>query len=194
MSFLDGGLTGLLGGGSGMIGSAIQGRRAEREARRNREFQERMANTVWQRGVRDMRKAGINPMLAFMKGGAPAPGGSMASFVHGGDPVASGLAAKRQREETKFKKQEREQHLLDRQTQRALWWNSALTQAQLGSVYTAQARKTDIEARLAEHLLPGAKLESKYDTSQEGYLTRRLGRWMGAFWGADNSAKRVMGK
>jgi len=54
-----------------------------RQAQLNRDFQERMSNTSWQRGVSDMKAAGINPMLAFSQGGASAPSGSSASGVTG---------------------------------------------------------------------------------------------------------------
>jgi len=42
------------------------------------DFSERMSNTSYQRGVADMQAAGINPMLAAMKGGASSPTGQMA--------------------------------------------------------------------------------------------------------------------
>lgn len=49
------------------------------EALANRNWQEHMSNTSWQRGTADMMAAGINPMLAFQKGGASTPGGGQGS-------------------------------------------------------------------------------------------------------------------
>lgn len=43
-------------------------------------FDERMSNTSWQRGVKDMEAAGINPMLAFSRGGASTPQAAVASL------------------------------------------------------------------------------------------------------------------
>lgn len=53
------------------------------EAEKLREWQEMMSNTQFQRAMADMKKAGINPLLAFNAiSGADVPQGAMASGSH----------------------------------------------------------------------------------------------------------------
>lgn len=47
------------------------------QAQANRDWQERMSNTAYQRAVTDMKTAGLNPMLAYSQGGATTPSGGV---------------------------------------------------------------------------------------------------------------------
>lgn len=53
------------------------------QAQLNRDFQERMANTAYQRAVADMKSAGLNPYLAYSQGGSSTPGGNYVSSAAG---------------------------------------------------------------------------------------------------------------
>ena len=57
-----------------------------REAQKNRDFQERLSNTSYQRAGDDLKAAGWNPALAYGQGGSSTPSGSAASS---GTPAAN---------------------------------------------------------------------------------------------------------
>lgn len=98
----------LVTGGANLLGSALGGfmgwkgadqtnKINQREAQKNRDFQERMSNTQWQRAVEDMRQAGINPALAYQQGPNSAPGGATAAPAV--DKVGSALQASQMRKQ-----------------------------------------------------------------------------------------------
>lgn len=71
------------------IGTALQNSANKKMAREQMAFQERMSSTAYQRAVSDMKLAGINPMLAYMQGGASSPGGASAQMENVVSPAVS---------------------------------------------------------------------------------------------------------
>lgn len=59
------------------------------EALLNRDYQTTMSNSAFQRGMADMRAAGLNPILAYSKGGSSTPGGAMGASSAASGPSAS---------------------------------------------------------------------------------------------------------
>lgn len=51
------------------------------EAQKNRDWQEIMSNTAYQRAMADMKAAGLNPILAANLGGASTPGGAQGTIA-----------------------------------------------------------------------------------------------------------------
>ncbi|AXF52081.1 MAG: DNA pilot protein [Microviridae sp.] len=79
-------------GGSSLLGTWFKNREAKKASARQMAFQERMRETQYQTAVEDMRKAGINPMLAVSQGGAGTPSGSTYVPENMGTAAAQGMA------------------------------------------------------------------------------------------------------
>lgn len=84
----------IIAGGAALLGGVLANRGRRKEAQKDRDFQERMSSTSWQRGKADMLAAGINPALAYSRGGASSPSGAMA----GVENVTEGAVSSAQQE------------------------------------------------------------------------------------------------
>ncbi len=72
----------LLGGLFSAKGASNQISANSAIAQKQMDFQERMSNTSFQRSMADMKKAGLNPILAYQKGGASSPSGAAIQAVN----------------------------------------------------------------------------------------------------------------
>lgn len=212
----------LIGAGIGAAGSALAGyfnwsgahdaNEANRDianqanlwnwyaGQRQMDFQERMSSTAYQRAVADMKRAGINPVMAFSQGGASSPAGASMSATTGAPQqneasgsISSALDALRTNAEVKNMFETNRKIASDTNLNKALTraadqdvnvkkttasLNEALKQSAYHDVVLKinNARTARATAESIESTLPGLRNESDIDQSMVGKILRYLNR------------------
>lgn len=170
------------------IGGGLQNRSSAKAARENRQFQERMSSSAFQRSAKDAEAAGFNPMLAIDRP-ASSPGGSVAQVedaVQKG--VSSGMAARQ------FQKQ---MAMQERQvkTQENLELNDRTRTAAQSQVAGAQVDELNARAAqtraLQPHMVSAQELANQWQRYQN--VTGKYDSQFAQTLGAGGPLLRMLG-
>lgn len=196
---------------AGVIGSALIGREGAKEqnaanahqAALQMEWQERMSNTAHQREIRDLRAAGLNPILSGTGGaGSSTPPGAMARMENVDAATASSaMQAATVAESLKNLKETNKQIRADTtlKTQDA-YRSSATTEREKQEAFLVEQRtKTEKEnTKAAEHTASilsnsakAAELEGDIDETKYGAIMRYIDRAVKAITGGSSAIRNI---
>lgn len=100
---------GLISGGLSVAGTLLSNEASSAQAERQMQFQREMSNTAHQREVKDLRAAGLNPILSALGSGASTPAGAAGQVNDLGAGISKGadtaLAIRSQNKELEVKDQ-----------------------------------------------------------------------------------------
>lgn len=83
----------IIGGATSALGAQVQNKVAQREAAKQRDFQEKMYKNRYRYQMEDMRRAGLNPILAYQNAPPGAPSGAQARVSNVGEAAVQGAAS-----------------------------------------------------------------------------------------------------
>ena len=146
--------------GAALAGGLLRNKSAKAASARQMAFQEHMSNTSYQRAMEDMRKAGLNPILAGKMGGASTPTGSTYNPENVVTNATTAMLHFNQAEKTKY-------------DARAAKYNDMFFRGQLPEGYVAPIQATNRVGNLA-----GSEIyeDIKNAAAEEGFSAKQFSK------------------
>lgn len=176
-----------IGAGAGLLGGFQQNSAAKAAAAKQMAFQEKTLKHQYQWAMEDMRKAGLNPILAYKQGGAGSASGSSytpqnvgSAAAHGASTAASSAIAA-QRQATELANIRADTHLKgqqsDAQTALALQHRMSAAQQAAQTGYTnQQTALLGYQTNSAKAAAAQAQTDLRLNKSEVGQIMRYIQR------------------
>lgn len=173
----------LIGAGAGLLGGILQNSAAKSAASKQMAFQKETLQHQYQWGMEDMRKAGLNPILAYKQGGAGSASGSSytpqnigSAAVQGASTAqSSALATRAQTEQLKNIVADTRLKEDQSATQIALQLQHRMQAAQAAAQTAKTTQETDIlglNVATAKAAAAQAQTDYKFHNSEAGRILR----------------------
>jgi hypothetical protein len=183
-------LSGAIGGAASFLGGRKANKSAEKSVAKQLAFQKESAQNSYQWATEDMKKAGINPMLAYQQGGSSALSGANYTPQNAAAAgVSSALNAAAATENVKNLQAQNQKIHSDVQLNKALEVSAGADAALKAS--TAQNVRT--QTQLISRDLSRAKVQTAADKTLVGKGTTYIGRWLENL-GIKNPSRRTISR
>lgn len=179
----------LAAGAAGLVGTLLTNQQASANADKQMDFQERMSSTARQRDMKDLKKAGLNPLLAAMGSGASTPQGASAPVEN---VTQSAIASAR---EAKLAQAVVEKTTTDIGKGQAEIKNLEASNKNLQTqdkLLHAQKKKADMETAVMSKGIPEAELKNrlyKYASEKFDQASKSSARPDNATWRASQKVE-----